>query len=62
MLFRQLTAFLLKRFGSCWFRPLVSIAALPLPHLPGLYQKAFPKITHFALNRRGRKCRHSGTF
>jgi len=28
----------------------VSIAGLPMPHFPGLYQKATPKTTNFALN------------
>src|ERR1019366_1214168 len=39
----------------------VSIAGLPMPHFPGLYQKATPKTTNFALNRRGRDCGSSGT-
>jgi len=40
----------------------VAIAGLPVPHFPGLYQKAIPDNRPFALNRRGRECRHSGTF
>jgi hypothetical protein len=40
----------------------VSVAAVPVLHFPGLYQKAIPENRPFALNRRGRECRHSGTF
>jgi hypothetical protein len=40
----------------------LSVAVLPVLHFPGLYQRAVPENTQLALNRRGRECRHSGTF